>query len=280
MLSTFLALIAFAGNSILCRYALAESQIDAASFTVIRIISGAAVLALLVKIYVANSSIKSSGNWLGATTLFVYAAGFSFAYLELDTGIGALILFTCVQLTMIFYTLAKGNRLSTIEWVGLAMAFFGFVYLVSPGVAAPSILGAGLMSCAGVAWGAYTINGKGSSTPLLDTTGNFIRASLIAVLLIPMIIFQNQAGWQGVLLAIVSGAITSGVGYAIWYLVLPNLTATVAAVSQLTVPIIAGFGGWLLLSEEPSERLSLSTVFILLGVIIVIYAKKLQPKDT
>ncbi len=280
MLSTFLALIAFAGNSILCRYALAESQIDAASFTVIRLISGAAVLALLVKIYVVNSSIKSSGNWLGATTLFVYAAGFSFAYLELDTGIGALILFTCVQLTMIFYTLAKGNRLSTIEWVGLAMAFFGFVYLVSPGVAAPAILGAGLMSCAGVAWGAYTINGKGSSTPLLDTTGNFIRASLIAVLLIPMIIFQYQAGWQGVLLAIVSGAITSGVGYAIWYLVLPNLTATVAAVSQLTVPIIAGFGGWLLLSEEPSERLSLSTVFILLGVIIVIYAKKLQPKDT
>lgn len=280
MLSTFLALIAFAGNSILCRYALAESQIDAASFTVIRLISGAAVLALLVKIYVVNLSIKSSGNWLGATTLFVYAAGFSFAYLELDTGIGALILFTCVQLTMIFYTLAKGNRLSTIEWVGLAMAFFGFVYLVSPGVAAPAILGAGLMSCAGVAWGAYTINGKGSSTPLLDTTGNFIRASLIAVLLIPMIIFQYQAGWQGVLLAIVSGAITSGVGYAIWYLVLPNLTATVAAVSQLTVPIIAGFGGWLLLSEEPSERLSLSTVFILLGVIIVIYAKKLQPKDT
>lgn len=280
MLSTLLALIAFAGNSILCRYALAESQIDAASFTVIRLISGAAVLALLVKIYVANSSIKSSGNWLGATTLFVYAAGFSFAYLELDTGIGALILFTCVQLTMIFYTLAKGNRLSTIEWVGLAMAFFGFVYLVSPGAAAPSILGAGLMSCAGVAWGAYTINGKGSSTPLLDTTGNFIRASLIAVLLIPMIIFQYHAGWQGVLLAIVSGAITSGVGYAIWYLVLPNLTATVAAVSQLTVPIIAGFGGWLLLSEEPSERLSLSTVFILLGVIIVIYAKKLQPKDT
>ncbi|MDC0602014.1 DMT family transporter [Aliiglaciecola sp.] len=258
----------------MCRYALADTQIDAASFTLIRLVSGAIILALIVGVNTNLAGIKTAGNWLGAISLFIYAASFSFAYVELDTGLGALILFTCVQLTMIIYTLARGNRLSWIEWLGLGMAFCGFVYLLSPGEAAPSTWGAMLMCCAGIAWGAYTINGKGSSTPLLDTTGNFIRASAISVLLIPTILIHYHIAWQGALLAIASGAITSGIGYAIWYLVLPRLTSTVAAVLQLTVPVIAAFGGWIMLAESPSDRLNLSAVLILLGIIVVIYAKK------
>lgn len=273
ILLTTLALLAFAGNSILCRLALGENAIDAASFTSIRLFSGVIVLLLLLKALQPRSTNVSTGSWKAAFMLFIYAIAFSFAYVSLDTGTGALILFASVQITMILIGLITGNRLYLFEWLGVIIAFSGFVYLVIPGVSAPSLTGFILMAAAGVAWGFYTLAGRGSKNPLSDTTYNFMRTLPLVVVLVAVTILNATFSWQGIVLAILSGGITSGIGYAIWYMALGGLSATQAAVLQLLVPVIAALGGVVFADEVLSTRLLLSSTMILGGILMVILGK-------
>ena len=273
ILLTTLALLAFAGNSILCRLALGENAIDAASFTSIRLFSGVIVLLLLLKALQPRSTNVSTGSWKAAFMLFIYAIAFSFAYVSLDTGTGALILFASVQITMILIGLITGNRLYLFEWLGVIIAFSGFVYLVIPGVSAPSLTGFILMAAAGVAWGFYTLAGRGSKNPLSDTTYNFMRTLPLVVVLVAVTILNATFSWQGIVLAILSGGITSGIGYAIWYMALGGLSATQAAVLQLLVPVIAALGGVVFADEVLSMRLLLSSTMILGGILMVILGK-------
>ena len=262
----------------MCRMALATNEIDAASFTIVRIVSGALVLSLLLlgSKSVNLTTLTKSGSWASAFALFIYAAAFSVAYQYLGTATGALILFACVQITMISIGIYQGNHPSRLEWTGIALAVFGFVYLLLPGIQAPSTLGAILMALSGAAWGVYSIRGARSSNSMQDTTGNFIKAIPFSLLMLPLLYISAQGSSMGYLYAVLSGALTSGIGYAIWYQVLPALKSTVASTSQLSVPIFAGFGGVIWLNEAISSRLIVSSIVILGGIILVIAAKQWQ----
>jgi len=272
-LLTLLALLAFAGNSLLCRAALAHTSIDAASFTTVRLVSGALVLWLLARLHVAKTSASGRGHALSALALFGYAAGFSFAYTQLDTGMGALILFGAVQATMIGYGMWRGERLALWQWFGLALALVGLALLLWPGEAAASLPAALLMLAAGIAWGIYSIRGKGAGHPLQVTAGNFLLAVPLSLLL--SMLWLNHMQWDamGLMYALLSGIVTSGLGYAIWYSVLPKLAASSAATLQLTVPLFAAVAGIVLLNEPATVRLLSAAVAICAGIALVIFCK-------
>ena len=267
-LLTVLALLAFAGNSLLCRLALTHTTIDAASFTTIRIVAGAVVLLLVVTM--RDRTRVTAGSWPSALALFSYAAGFSFAYVGLTAGTGALLLFGAVQATMITVGVIRGERLSALQTAGLLLAYAGLVDLVLPGLSAPPFQSAALMLAAGAAWGVYSLRAKGAGDPMAVTAGNFLRAVPMALLVSVIAIPQRSVDLTGAVYAIASGAITSGLGYAIWYTALRDLRATVAATVQLSVPVIAAAGGVLLLSEPLTVRLMLATALILGGVGVVV----------
>jgi drug/metabolite transporter (DMT)-like permease len=270
---TVLALIAFAANSVLCRLALGEKTIDASSFTSIRLLSGAVVLFIILQFNRNKKSASTRGSWSAALMLFLYAMSFSFAYITLDTGTGALILFGSVQITMILISLISGYRLHVTEWMGVTVAFVGFVYLVLPGVSAPSAIGFSLMTIAGFAWGVYTIKGRDSANPLSDTAYNFSRSIPLVMVLAALTFQYVHVSAEGILLAMISGGITSGIGYTIWYTALGGLSATLAAVVQLSVPVIAAVGGVIFVSEQISMRLTLSALLILGGILMVILGR-------
>jgi drug/metabolite transporter (DMT)-like permease len=273
ILSTILAMIAFAANSVLCRLALGENSIDAAGFTSIRLISGALVLYIILIAGSKNNKTNSKGSWLSALMLFIYAAAFSFAYISLDTGTGALILFGAVQLSMVIISLFSDHRMHLSEWLGMIISFSGFVFLVLPGVSAPSLSGFILMSLAGIAWGIYTLRGRETSDPKSDTTYNFLRTLPFIIVFVIITSDNLSLSSRGVWLAVLSGGITSGIGYVIWYMALRGLSTTIAAVVQLSVPLIAAIGGVMFVSEEISVRLILSTILILGGIFIVIFSR-------
>jgi drug/metabolite transporter (DMT)-like permease len=271
---TVLALIAFAANSVLCRLALGENTIDAASFTSIRLLSGALVLLVILGFNHKKNSPSTKGSWPASLMLFSYALAFSFAFTTLDTATGSLILFSSVQITMILLSLVAGDRLHLVEWLGVTVAFIGFLYLVLPGVTAPSVTGLFLMTVAGVSWAVYTLKGRGSVNPLSDTAYNFARTIPLVVALIALTFRKAQLSSEGTLLAAISGGLTSGIGYTIWYLALGGLSATQAAVVQLSVPVLAALGGVIFLSEQISLRLALSAVLILGGILTVILGRQ------
>jgi drug/metabolite transporter (DMT)-like permease len=271
---TIFALVAFAFNSILCRMALRGGEADAAGFTLIRIISGAVTLILISYIIGKDKSFKGRGNWLSAFFLFAYAVCFSFAYLGLSAGTGALILFGSVQLTMVLYSVFRGERPRVLEWAGLVTAVGGLVFLVLPGLSAPPLHSAALMAAAGVAWGAYTLRGRGSSSPLSDTTGNFTMAVPMAIVIALIFLPNLHLSKEGWTLAILSGAAASGVGYTMWYSALRHLTATRAAVVQLAVPVLAAALGVLLLAETATARLVIAAALTLGGILVVILGRK------
>jgi drug/metabolite transporter (DMT)-like permease len=270
---TVLALVAFAANSVLCRLALGEKTIDASNFTAIRLLSGAIVLFVILQFKGKKGSSPTKGSWPASIMLFLYAAPFSFAYITLDTGTGALILFGAVQITMIALSLMAGDRLHAAEWMGVTIAFFGFIYLVLPVVSTPSLSGFVLMTIAGVAWGIYTLKGRGSVDPLADTVYNFARSIPLVLILAAMAYQTAHISLKGVLLAITSGGIASGIGYTIWYIALGGLAVTHAAVVQLSVPVIAALGGVIFVSEQISLRLTLSALLILGGILMVVLGK-------
>ncbi|TAL94252.1 MAG: DMT family transporter [Paraburkholderia sp.] len=276
---TAVAMFAFAANSLLCRLALQRGQIDPVSFACIRLVSGAITLAVIVR-FRSERSAPGHVDWLAAAMLFVYAAFFSFAYLTLSAGTGALILFGAVQLTMFSVGLRSGEKFGPAAWLGLAVAVAGLVYLVSPGIAAPPPLGAASMAIAGVAWGVYSLRGRGVADPLAATAGNFARAAPFALLLSVLFIAnaRTYANGAGVVLAIVSGALTSGIGYVIWYAALSRLTAMRAATVQLSVPLIAAFGGVAFLSETITPRLVAASAAILGGIAMVLGSRSRQPR--
>lgn len=274
-LITTLAMIAFAANSLLCRVALSATDIDAASFTSIRIASGAITLFILVLLTRGTRSV--GGNWPSALALFGYAAGFSFAYIDLSAATGALLLFGAVQCTMIGYGLFQGERMGPLQTVGVLVAVAGLVGLLLPGLSAPPLFSAVLMLGAGLAWGIYSLRGRGAGDATVATAGNFVRAVPFA-LLASLLSFQHAAfDAFGVGLAVASGALASGLGYAIWYAVLPALKATSAATVQLTVPALAAVGGVLFLSEPISLRLGVASAAILGGVALYILSKGHAP---
>ncbi len=262
-------MLAFAANSLLCRLALGEELIDAVSFTGVRVVSGALLLAIMV-LPRWRTQERSPVNWLSVATLFTYMACFSLAYLSLDAGTGALILFGAVQLTMFLFALSGGERFPLLSWIGLSLAILGLLYLVSPGLTAPDPIGALLMATAGIAWGGYSLLGRGVADPLKATAANFIYSVPLIVVISLFFVSELQATFMGILLAATSGAITSGLGYAVWYAALPGLTATRAATVQLSVPAIAAIGGVVLLSEPITWRLFLSSAATLGGVAIVL----------
>jgi drug/metabolite transporter (DMT)-like permease len=267
-LLTTVTMLAFAGNSLLCRAALAGTGIDAASFTAIRLASGALCLAALA--HLLRPSARGGGSWPSALALFSYAAFFSFAYLSLTAATGALLLFGAVQATMIAYGLWNGERFMPLQLTGLALAVGGLVFLLLPGLAAPPLLGALLMLAAGVAWGCYSLRGHRGGDPIRVTAGNFLLSVPLAVVLLLLMREELSVDAAGVAYAIASGAIASGVGYAIWYTVLPSLRSTTAATVQLSVPAIAAAGGALLLGEPITLRLLFASAAILGGIWMVI----------
>lgn len=269
---TSLAMFAFAGNSLLCRAALRDTSIDAASFTTIRLVSGAVVLWLIVRM--RHSSPVGAGNWTSAFALFVYAAGFSFAYTGLAAATGALLLFGAVQATMIGYGIWVGERLHKPQLMGLLLAFGGLIGLMLPGLSAPPLYGSVLMLVSGIAWGIYSLRGKGEGDPTRVTTGNFLRAVPITVAMSVLMLSGASLDTAGLWYAVASGALASGVGYAIWYTVVPGLKATNAATIQLSVPIIAALGGVIVLGEPVTLRLVLASVAILGGIALVIMKKQ------
>ena len=269
LLLTALAMLAFAANSIFCRMALGEATIDAASFSSIRLLSGALTLGAIL-FYRQRGFARGSVNILSTLMLFVYAICFSFSYIRLATGSGALILFGTVQLTMILYGLYKGERPGKLAWLGIAAAFSGMVYLLMPSVTAPPLFSSLLMVIAGLAWGGYTLRGKGSRQPLANTAWNFI-GTLPLVLLTEIFFFsQSRLSTEGITLAILSGSLASGIGYAIWYRALPQLSPTHAATVQLSVPVIAAFGGVALMAEPISLRMIISGIVVLGGIYLTI----------
>ena len=274
--ATTLTMVAFAANSLLARMALAPRLVDPISFTTIRLGSGALALAAIAFRPGSGGDVARvagvSGSWRSGLALFAYASAFSLAYVSLDAGMGALILFGSVQVTMIAAALAAGERLGPWQWTGLAAAVGGLVYLVLPGITAPAPLGALLMTISGVSWGVYSIRGRGVSTPVRMTAGNFARAAPLAVAigLVGLAAFTPHAARAGVLLALFSGVVTSGLGYVLWYRALRGLTTTQASIVQLTVPVIAAFGGVLLLSEIVTGRLLVASGLILGGVALTV----------
>ena len=270
---TTLALAAFAGNSLLCRLALRHTAIDAASFTTIRLVSGALVLWLLVRTG-RSAQASGAGSWPSALALFAYAAGFSFAYVSLPAATGALLLFGAVQATMIGVGLCKGERFQRLQLVGLALAFAGIVGLLLPGLSAPPLGGSLLMLGAGAAWGIYSLRGRGAGDPTRVTAGNFLRAAPMALALSLLMLQNASLDTDGLWYALASGALTSGIGYAIWYAVLPALQATTAATLQLSVPVLAALGGIVFLGEAVTLRLTLASAAILGGIALVVLRKQ------
>lgn len=269
---TTLAMIAFAGNSLLCRAALKHTGIDAASFTTIRLISGALMLWLVVRI--SRGTQTGRGNWLSAFALFAYAAGFSFAYVSLPAATGALLQFGAVQTTMIVHGIWAGERLLKVQLIGLVLALAGLAGLLLPGFSAPPVFGALLMLGAGVAWGFYSLRGRGAGDPTRVTAGNFLRAVPIAAALSVLMLDRASLDSAGIGYAVASGALASGIGYAIWYTALPALKAAKAATVQLSVPVIAALGGIVFLGEPLTLRLVLSSIAILGGIALVILEKR------
>ncbi|WP_395319807.1 DMT family transporter [Variovorax sp. UC74_104] len=271
---TTAAMLAFAANSLLCRLALQRRGIDPASFGSVRLVAGALVLGLIVRFRAQPPASPARVDWLAAVMLFGYVAFFSFAYLSLPAGTGALILFGAVQLTMFGVGLRSGGeRFGALAWFGFVLAAGGLVYLVSPGVAAPPLLGAVLMAVAGVAWGVYSLRGRGVADPLAATARNFTRAVPFALALSAVFAASARADTVGIALAVISGALTSGLGYAVWYAALGRLTAMRAATVQLSVPLLAAFGGVLFLSEAITPRLAVASVAILGGIALVLGQK-------
>ena len=269
---TLLAMLAFAGNSLLCRAAFHATRIDAASFTSIRVVAGAIALWLIVR--VRSGKGQTGGSWASALALFAYAAAFSFAYVSLTAATGALLLFGAVQATMIGVGQWRGERLRSWQLLGLACALGGLIGLLLPGLSAPPLHGAALMLAAGVAWGVYSLRGKGAGDPLRATAGNFLRAVPFAVVLSLAMLSKASFDAAGAALAVTSGALTSGIGYAIWYTALPRLKAASAATVQLSVPLIAALGGIALLGEPPTLRLLLAAAAILGGIGLVIVERQ------
>lgn len=269
---TVLAMGAFAGNSLLCRMALKHTSIDAASFTTIRLLSGALMLALVVRC--RRGLATGAGNWPSALALFAYAAAFSFAYVSLSAATGALLLFGAVQATMIAYGVWRGERLLRWQLVGFVLALGGLLGLMLPGLAAPPLPSALLMLGAGVAWGIYSLRGKGVGDPTRVTAGNFLRAVPITAALSLLVANPMALDRAGVGYAVLSGALASGLGYAIWYQALPALKATQAATVQLSVPVLAALGGIVFLGESLSWRMVLASIAILGGIALVILEKK------
>jgi drug/metabolite transporter (DMT)-like permease len=269
-----LALIAFALNSILCRMALRGGEADFASFTAVRLGSGAVMLIVLSYFFSKKSTYPKSGSWVSAIFLFAYAICFTFAYLGLSAGTGALILFGSVQLTMIAVSIVRGEKPRPVEWLGLITALGGLVYLVFPGLASPPLNSSLLMAAAGAAWGMYTLRGRGSGDPLTDTTGNFVRTLPFAAVALFIFLPNFHLSTAGILLAVLSGAATSGIGYAIWYGVLKHHTATRAAVMQLSVPVLVAVLGIVWLGEQATMRLGTAGVLILGGIAITVAGKR------
>ncbi len=268
---TVLALLGFAANSVLCRRALASGAIDAASFTAVRLAAGALALATRVALRGRRAAPRAGGaSWRSALALFGYAAAFSLAYRLLSAGTGALILFGCVQATMIGHGLARGERLRPSQWTGVAIALGGLVALTAPGAAAPAPAGAALMALAGVAWGVYSIRGRGTADPLAATAGNFARTLPFAAAMLLAGAQRLRLGADGAVLAIVSGALASGVAYSLWYAALRGLTAARAAVVQLCVPVLAAAGGAVTMGEPIGGRTLGAGGAILLGTALVL----------
>jgi len=274
---TTLALLAFAGNSLLCRLALRETHIDAATFTAVRIVSGALALWLIVRL--RGEAQPGSGNWLSALALFAYAICFSFAYIDLAAGTGALLLFGAVQATMIGYGLWSGERLHGAQIAGLMLALGGLVGLLLPGISAPPVFASALMLGAGAAWGVYSLRGRRGGAPLPTTAQNFLRAvpfaaatSALSSIAAPVSLDTAGAGY-----ALASGILTSAIGYAIWYTALKGLSSTQAATVQLSVPIIAAAGGIAFLGEHFTLRLLLAAAAILGGIALVILTRSRAP---
>jgi drug/metabolite transporter (DMT)-like permease len=265
---TTLAMLAFAGNSLLCRVALRDTTIDAATFTSIRLASGA--LMLMAILAVRKGRLTGEGSWPMAACLFGYAAAFSFAYRELSAATGALLLFGSVQTAMLSYGIAMGERLRPLQLTGLLVAVGGLVYMLLPGLSAPPLSGAAFMIAAGIAWSGYSVLGRGTRDPIAATAGNFIRSVPFAAALTLAFSTGATVDHTGALYAVASGAITSGLGYVLWYAALPSLTSASAAVIQLSVPAIAALGGVLLLAEPLSNRLVIASVTILGGIALTI----------
>ncbi len=275
-------MIAFASNSLLCRAALKQTNIDAASFTFVRVFSGAVVLWLVVnlrRMIRTTRSVGVGGNWISALALLLYAAGFSFAYVAVAAGTGALLLFGAVQATMILWGWHKGERLRAIQILGLIVAMTGLVVLLFPGLSAPPLFGSILMLGAGVAWGVYSLRGKREKNPVTATTGNFVRAVPFAAAVSIIFLRWLDLDLAGVIYAIISGAVTSGLGYVIWYSVLPSLKATSAATVQLSVPVLAAAGGILLLGEPLTLRYLLASLAVLGGIALVVLEKNRARPD-
>ncbi len=270
-----LTLVAFAANSLLCRMALGGDLIDPGSFMAIRLVSGAVALIPISRwLGEKKTQRPTKGSWVSGFLLFAYAAAFSWAYVSLNTGTGALVLFGSVQLTMIAAALLSGESLESAQWIGLAAAIGGLVYLVLPGISAPDPLGALLMCVSGIAWGFYSIRGKGTLAPIAMTAGNFLRSTPMAIVTFALAFSGTHWKPQGILLALISGVLTSGLGYVLWYKVLPSLTMTQAAVLQLLVPVLAAFAGVAFLSEQLSARLITASVMILGGVAWAVIRRK------
>lgn len=270
---TVTALVAFAANSLLCRLALGAAQVDAASYTSLRLSSGALTLWVIAAMTGRSRTLVNSGSWMSAAMLFLYAVAFSFAYLSLDAGTGALILFGSVQATMILASFIQGHRPHLLEWIGMISAFGGLVYLVSPGLSAPAPFGSALMALAGIAWGVYTLRGRGGGDPIAATAGNFARAAPLAILVSLVLLSHLNISARGAWLAVLSGALASALGYVIWYAALKGLTTTRAAIVQLSVPVIAAVGGVLFLSETVSYRLLASGIVILGGIALATWGR-------
>ena len=273
VLLAVLAMTAFAANSLLCRMALVETDIDPASFTFWRLTSGALMLILLV--VMRNQKPLQEGNMASAIALFVYAAGFSFAYVSMTTGAGALLLFGAVQVTMISWGLFKGERMSALQWGGFLLALIGLILLLLPNAAVPQLSSALMMLAAGIAWGVYSLKGKGAKFPIEATAGNFIRATLLALVLLVIFWPGGEFHAEGMAYAVASGAIASALGYALWYSILVHIAAIKAATLQLSVPVLAVFAGWVFLDETVTLRIILSSLAVIGGVAMVIWVKKI-----
>jgi len=266
-----ITMLAFAANSILNRMALTESEAGAASFAALRLLSGALMLVAIVQM-------RGQANWrltnvAGPLSLLAYVIGFSFAYLSLDAGLGALILFGGVQITMFAGALLRGESVPTMRWIGAGFAFAGLSFLMWPNGTAPvPLLGAGLMLGAALGWGIYSLLGAGAADPLGATARNFLWATPLGLL--PAFFMWDGMSPIGAVLAVLSGAVTSGLGYALWYRVLPELPASVAAVAQLTVPVIALAGGIVFIGEEMTWRFLVAALMVLGGVVLSLYRAK------
>ncbi|OQM76531.1 DMT family transporter [Manganibacter manganicus] len=274
-LLTAIAMLAFATNSVLARLALSDGSIDPLAFTGIRLMSGAAVLAIILFYRRTSEVLRTfprTGNWTGAVSLLLYAITFSVAYGMVSAGPGALILFASVQISMVAWAVAKGDRPALFEWLGMFIAIAALTYLVFPGLTAPPLSGAALMAIAGASWGTYSLIGRGSRSPLADTAGNFIRCAPIGAVAVLAGVIRSHPTSGGVAYALFSGAIASGLGYIIWYDVLPKLSRTTAAVVQLTVPGIAALGGVVLIGEPLTGRLLIAMAGIVGGVSVTLFA--------